>query len=237
MRSFWLPGGSAAGGRRRLVAFLIIICTPPRPLSAHDCTVQSNCFFLPASAALRSAGGDLEKAKYIVASSRKPANKMSKVATKSKSRDLDVSMSLKDQGTPPKHPRKVSDKKRYRGDRLVDQRTKLGRIAMHDMDKLSARELAARAAVERFGGGDNSRSPADLPTVKKKPAVGDKQKPTKPKKQLKLGFSKRKYEPVLTKNNPRREVSLPRRYTNIIVFLSLSARATHSGTRTWKNQI
>ncbi|EJK64379.1 hypothetical protein THAOC_14891, partial [Thalassiosira oceanica] len=113
-------------------------------------------------------------------------------------------MSLEeDEGTPLKQPGKASGKKRYRGDRLIDQRTKLGRAAMHDMDKLSARELAARAAMGRFGGGDNSRSD-DLPTVKKKkPARRDKQKPAKSRKQL--GSSERKYKPVLTKKNPRRE--------------------------------
>lgn len=88
---------------------------------------------------------------------------------------------------------------------------------MHDMDKLSARELAARAAMGRFGGGDNSRSD-DLPTVKKKkPARRDKQKPAKSRKQL--GSSKRKYKPVLTKKNPRREVSLLKRYQRHCVYL------------------
>ena len=138
------------------------------------------------------------------------------VATKSKSRDLDESS--------PKQPRNKakpsnSDKKRYRGDKLIDQRTKLGRAAMHDMGELSARELLARAAMGRFGGGDNSRGTADLPTVKKKKPDGKgKQKPAKSKKQV--GFSKREYKPVLAKKNPRREVSFcQRRYQHHCISL------------------
>lgn len=190
---------AAVCSRRRLLSYARSASSfvpPPRTTTQVSLTV-----FLSASAALRSAGGDLEKAMCIVSSSPRKPEKKSKAAANSKPRDLNVSMSLEeDEGTPLKQqPGKASGKKRYRGDRLIDQRTKLGRAAMHDMDKLSARELAARAAMGRFGGGDNSRS-------EKKPNRRDKQKPAKSRKQL--GSSKRKYKPVLTKKNPRREVSL-----------------------------
>ena len=212
---------SPAGRRKRYACLVFAVClslaSAPRPRRMTRSIVGQPdrfCFLAvpAASAALRCADGDLEKAKSIVISSRQ--QQQQQVATESKSRDLDESS--------PKQPRNKakpssSDKKRYRGDKLIDQRTKLGRAAMHDMGELKARELLARAAMGRFGGGDNSRGTADLPTVKKKKPDGKgKQKPEKSKKPL----SKRKYMPVLAKKNPRREVSFcQRRYQHHCVSL------------------
>ncbi|EJK48169.1 hypothetical protein THAOC_33060 [Thalassiosira oceanica] len=130
--------------------------------------------FLSASAALRSAGGDLEKAMCIVSSSPRKPEKKSKAAANSKPRDLNVSMSLEeDEGTPLKQqPGKASGKKRYRGDSRP-----CGYGAFRGRGQFALRE--------------------------EEPNRRDKQKPAKSRKQL--GSSERKYKPVLTKKNPRRE--------------------------------
>lgn len=112
---------AAVCSRRRLLSYARSASSfvpPPRTTTQVSLTV-----FLSSSAALRSAGGDLEKAKCIVSSSpRSKPEKKSKAAANSKPRDLLVSMSLEeDEGTPLKQqPGKASGKKRYRGDRLIE---------------------------------------------------------------------------------------------------------------------